>query len=121
MNSYCQHLRACSVCVNEQAMANEQENGVGLHAAERMKDPELWIIFKIPRFVKATNIEIANAMLECSKEDGNYTMKPEDILGTQYFPESSQWIVYMNSKEAKAKVLSEGSITIKEKTFTLED
>ena len=27
-------------------MANEQDNGV--HAAERMKDPDLWIIFKIP-------------------------------------------------------------------------
>ena len=95
-------------------MATEQDNNA-MHAAERMKDPELWIIFKIPRFVKATNIEIANAMLECSIEDGNYSLKPEDILGTQYFPESSQWIVYMNTKEAKVKALSEDSITIKEK------
>ena len=101
-------------------MATEQDNNA-MHAAERMKDPELWIIFKIPRFVKATNIEIANAMLECSIEDGNYSLKPEDILGTQYFPESSQWIVYMNTKEAKVKALSEDSITIKEKTFKLED
>ena len=74
-------------------MTTEQDNNA-MHAAESMKDPELWIIFKIPRFVKATNIEIANAMLECSIEDGNYSLKPEAILGTQYFPESSQWIVY---------------------------
>ena len=55
-------------------MATEQDNNA-MHAAERMKDPELWIIFKIPRFVKATNIEIANAMLECSIEDGNYSLR----------------------------------------------
>ena len=77
--------------------------------------------FLIQRFVKATNIEFANAMLECTIEDGNDSLKPEDILGTEYFTESLQWLVYMNTKEAKVNALSEDSITIKEKTFKLED
>jgi len=48
-----------------------------------MKDPELWIIIQVPRYVRTTNIEVADSILEATKEGENYLLKPEDILGTQ--------------------------------------
>jgi len=66
-------------------MATASENNEEIYkcTVERMKDPELWIIIQVPRYVRTTNIEVADSILEATKEGENYLLKPEDILGTQ--------------------------------------
>ena len=49
-------------------MANSDKSNSSINTDERMRDTDLWISFIVPRFVRATNMEEAEATLKCANE-----------------------------------------------------
>ena len=93
-------------------MANNEDVTV-----KKLKDPDLWVHIYIPRHIKVSNIEMAEAVFNSAGD----AISPKDILGTQYVSDTSLWIVTMSTKKAKAIILALDMITVKGRSYAVQD
>lgn len=89
---------------------------------KRIQDPDLWIYFPLPRYIRANNIEVADAVMKsCYQGNKDKMVNPEEILGVQYIIDVSQWYIYVATKEVKAILLALDTIEIQGKSYKLND
>lgn len=88
---------------------------------DKLKNTELWIRVVIPRNVRVTNVEMAQAIFESATSIDQHAIKPEDIIATQYVTEQNLWLITMANRKAKARVLANDIVTIKNNSYNLSD
>ena len=53
--------------------------------------------------------------------DSVESINPKDIIGTQYIMDTSLWVITLSTKQAKAKLLANNIITIKDRQYPIQD
>ena len=100
---------------------HSSEHGEEDMIVKKLKDPDLWIRVKVTRNIKVTNIEMAQAVYASVTLNNPGVIVPNDILATQYHSDDGVWFITMSTKAAKMHVLANNVITVKDKTFAVED
>lgn len=100
---------------------NSSEHGEDDMIVKKLKDPDLWVRVKVTRNIKVTNIEMAQAVYASVTLNNPDVIVPKDILATQYHSDDAIWFITMSTKAAKMHVLANNVITVKDKTFAVED
>ncbi len=82
-------------------------------AVKHLIDTEMWIKIKVPRSVKVSNIEMAQAVFDSATTDTPDAISPSDILGAQYQSDESAWFINVATKKAKALVMGNAYVSVK--------
>ena len=87
-----------------------------------MKNINLWLRLDAHGVGRVFEGEIASLTYETLlQEFGQNLVKPSDILGVQYLPPQQCWIIYMANMEAKMRLVSIGTLSIKNKQVEITD
>ncbi len=90
-------------------------------AVKRLRDTDLWIKIKVPRSVKVSNIEMAQAVFDSATADTPDAISPSDILGAQYQSDESAWFINVATKKAKALVMGNAYVSVKGTSCAIYD
>ena len=90
--------------------------------ADRVKNVNLWIQIDSHRSIRASECEVATALLQAVNEN-TVKIQPADILGVQFMNIKKQphWIVNLASITAKGFVLATDSMALKGRSFKMAD
>ena len=87
-----------------------------------MKNINLWLRLDARGVGRVFEGEIASLTYETLlQEFGQNLVKPSDILGVQFLPPQQCWIIYMANMEAKMRLVSIGTLSIKNKQVEITD
>lgn len=87
-----------------------------------IRNADLWIRVDARGMSKVSEIEMAKAVYLQTNEnlgENEGDLKQDNILGVQSIPTKQAWLVYMATKETKAKVLSIATLTVAGRQFAL--